>query len=184
MESIRKQNPGLFVILVAALLITACARKETAPPDSPEAVVQALYEVSAKAGIPKDQTKLSQYFDGRLTELLVKDFSCIENGKKCGILYYDPVAQSKEPEIEDLEIFKPEDGHDVFVAFNQRDLQYKAICIMLKTQAGWRISDIVMYGAEEMLAPGASLLTALSLQIKPPPPWHPPVPGLPESLAK
>lgn len=171
-----KQNLRMFVALVAALLAAACEEKY--PPGSPEYVVQALYKASARDGIPKEQEKLSQYFDARLTELLVMDFACVENGEPCGLLYFDPVAQSREPDIEKLELFKPEDEHEVFVHFWQREAEYKAICVMVKTKDGWRVSDIIYYGANQILEPGASLVTHLVMQAPLPPPWHPPVPGM------
>src|SRR5688500_16358991 len=105
-----KKSPFLLTAL-AVLLVTACG--QTFEPGSPEAVVQSLYKASAKTGMPKDQETLSQYFDGRLAELLFKDFSCFSNSMPCGLLYFDPVAQSKEPDITDLKIFKPENENEV-----------------------------------------------------------------------
>lgn len=173
-----KQNSHLISVFIATLLIAACGQKFE--PGSPEYVVQSLYKASAKNGVPKEQAELSRYFDGRLTELLVKDFNCIENGEPCGLLYFDPVAQSKEPDIKDLDLFKPEDEHEVYVRFMQRGTEYKAICAMVRTREGWRVSDIIYYGANQILEPGASILTHLALQTRPPEPWHPPVPGMSE----
>jgi hypothetical protein len=172
-----KQNFCLFAALSAALLVAACG--ETYPPDSPEYVVQGLYAASANKGIPRDEAKLAEYFDGRLTELLLKDIGCISQGEPCGLLYFDPVAQSKKPAITSLKLFKPEDENAVFVSFKQRGVEYKAICAMVRTRAGWRVSDIIYYGANHILEPGASLMTHLSLQTELPAPWHPPMPGAP-----
>lgn len=181
MRSPKQLNRNLFVALIIVFLATACAGK-TFPPESPEYVVHSLYQDSAKDGIPKDPAKLSQYFDGRLAELLTKDFTCIRNGEPCGLLYFDPVSQSKDPDINDLEIFNPGSGTEIFVVFMQREISYKAVCVMTKTPAGWRISDIIYYGANDIMEAGASLLTALALQQKPPAPWHPPVQGMPEEF--
>jgi hypothetical protein len=167
----------LFAALIAASLLSACGQQFE--PGSPEHIVQTLYKAAAKTGIPKDEATLSQYFDGRLTELLVKDFACVNNGESCGLLHFDPISQSKNPDIDDLEIIKNEGGTEVFVSFKQRGSTYKAMCIMVRTTAGWRISDIIYSGADEILDPPASLMTALSLQENLPAPWHPPVPGMP-----
>jgi hypothetical protein len=171
-----RQNTRLIPVFLAIFLIAACER-QAYEPGSPEYVVHALYKASAR-GMPKEPEKLSQYFDGRMTELLVKDFTCIENGEPCGLLHFDPIAQSRTPDIDDLKIFKPEDSTEVFVSFMQRGVEYKAICVMVRTAAGWRISDIMYYGANQVLEPGASLLTHLALQTPLPAPWHPPVPGM------
>jgi hypothetical protein len=176
-------NPVLFFSVLIATLLTACVGKSF-PPESPEYVVQTLFKVSAKDGIPKDQAKLSLYFDGRMAELLAKDFSCVNNGETCSLLYFDPVSQSKDPDIGDLEIVKPEGGTEVYVSFTQREFKYNAIYVMTLTSTGWRIGDIIYYGANSILDPGASVLTALSLQQELPAPWHPPVPGLPEDLSE
>jgi hypothetical protein len=180
MKSIKQQNLYFFARLVAVLFITSCG--QTFEPGSPEHAVQSLYKASAKTGIPKDEATLSQYFDGRLTELLIKDFTCVNNGESCGLLDFDPISQSKNPDINDLEILKNENGTEVFVTFKQREAEYKAMCIMVKTRDGWRISDLIYYGADGILEPPASLLTALALQEKPKAPWHPPVPGMPEEM--
>lgn len=179
-----RQNFRLFAALTAVLVATACEEKY--PPDSPEHVVQSLYLASAKSGIPKDKETLSRYFDGRLTELLINDFNCVgEDGTPCGLLYFDPVAQSREPAIKKLELFKPEDEHEVFVHFWQKKAEYKAICVMVNTPAGWRVSDIIYYGANQILEPGASVMTHLVMQAPLPPPWHPEIPGMsPEELEK
>jgi hypothetical protein len=170
----------LFVALIALSLLTACG--QTFEPGSPEHVVQSLYKAAADTGIPKDEAALSRYFDGRLTELLIKDFTCVNNGESCGLLDFDPISQSKNPDINDLEIIKNEDGTEVLVKFTQREAEYNAICVMVLTRDGWRISDLIYFGADSILEPPGSLLTSLSLQQKPPAPWHPPVPGIPEEM--
>jgi hypothetical protein len=184
MTSIERNRLKLFAALSVVFLATACGQKF--PPDSPEYVVQALYKASAKAGIPKDQATLSRYFDGRLTELLVNDFNCVAaDGNPCTLLQFDPVAQSKEPGITKLKLFRPEGSNDVLVDFMQREVEYKAICSMVKTADGWRVSDIIYYGANQILDPGASVMSYLSMQTPPPLPWHPQVPGMsPEELEK
>ncbi|HEX5057497.1 MAG TPA: hypothetical protein VFX02_13500 [Gammaproteobacteria bacterium] len=184
MNSIKKNRHNPIVALSLVFLLTACEQKF--PPDSPEYVVQALYSDSATKGIPRDRAALSRYFDGRLTELLLNDFNCIgADGKSCGLLYFDPVAQTKEPDITDLKLFKPEESNDVLVDFMQNGAEYKAICAMVKTRDGWRVSDIIYYGANQILDPGASVMTYLSMQTPLPPPWHPTVPGMsPEELEK
>jgi hypothetical protein len=180
MEMTRKQNSGLFAVLVAAFLITACGQKFE--PGSPEYIVQSLYKAAAKTGIPKDEATLAQYFDGRLTELLIKDFTCMNNGESCSLLDFDPVSQSKNPDINDLEIVKSESTPEVAVRFMQRDVEYQALCVMVLTRDGWRISDLIYSGADGILEPPASLLTALAMQETPKAPWHPPVPGMPENI--
>jgi hypothetical protein len=176
----KQQNQNLyFLAVLVVVFLTACG--QTFEPGSPEQVVQSLYQAAAHTGIPKDEAALSQYFDGRLTELLVKDFSCVgSDNEPCGLLYFDPVAQSKNPDITDLEILSSEEEHEVYVSFGQRDARYKAICVMVRTRDGWRVSDIIYSGADQILEPPASLMTNLAMQTKPPAPWHPPVPGLPE----
>jgi hypothetical protein len=174
-----KQKNLRFTALAAVLFAAACG--QTFEPGTPEHIVQSLYKAAAKTGIPKDEATLSQYFDGRLVELLIKDFTCVDTlGQPCGLLFFDPVSQSKDPDIQDLQIVKSESAPEVSVRFKQRDAEYQALCIMVQTRDGWRISDLIYFGADGILEPPASLLTALVLQEKPKAPWHPPVPGMPE----
>jgi hypothetical protein len=180
MKSI-KYLSSLLAAPVAVFFITACG--QTFEPGTAEHVVQSLYKASAKTGIPKDEATLSQYFDGRLTELLIKDFTCVDIlGQPCGLLHFDPVSQSQEPDINDLVIMKADSTPEVSVRFRQRGAEYQALCVMVLTRDGWRISDLIYYGADGILEPPASLLSALSLQEKPKAPWHPPVPGMPENM--
>jgi hypothetical protein len=178
MKTTGKQNLDLFAALVAILLATGCG--QNFEPGSPEHVVQSLYKAAATTGIPKDEATLALYFDSRMVELLVNDINCVKDGESCSLLYFDPVAQSNNPDIEDLELIKPPEEHEVYVSFMQHDQEYKAVCVMVRTRDGWRVSDIIYYGADQILEPPGSLLTSLVMQTKPPAPWHPPVPGVPE----
>src|SRR5688572_13302052 len=109
------KNLRLISVLVTLFLVSACG--QTFEPGTPEHIVQSLYKASAKTGIPKDEATLARYFDGRLVELLIKDFTCANNGESCGLLQFDPISQSKNPDIKDLEIIKNQNGTEVFVSF-------------------------------------------------------------------
>ena len=87
---------------------------------------------------------LKQYFDEKLTSLILRDRACSEKGDGVCRLDFVPMWDSQDPAAVDLTVEKTEKKNIIKVQFrypgsNEKiELRYR----VTKTPEGWRISDI------------------------------------------
>jgi|MudIll2142460700_1097286.scaffolds.fasta_scaffold139748_2 hypothetical protein len=86
---------------------------------------------------------LKQYFDEKLTSLILKDQACAEKKGMCNLSFV-PIWGSQDPSAGDLTVEKTDDPNIITVKFRyccndeKIELKYR----VTKTGKGWRISDI------------------------------------------
>jgi hypothetical protein len=143
----------LFSFFIIISLITSVDAASFQPNDSiPEGIVLKVYKDYAWEAImagPYDglleqpKSVLEQYFDEKLTSLILKDRACAEKKGICN-LDFDPVWDSQDPSASDLEVKKTDKQNIISVTFRypsndeRTELKYR----VTKTVKGWRISDI------------------------------------------
>jgi hypothetical protein len=144
----------LFAFFTLSFLITS-VEATPRPPDSnsPEGIVFKLYRDYAWEAImagsfsdellEQPQNVLEQYFDEKLTALILKNRVCEEKKGMCN-LDFNPIWDSQDPSAGDLTVEKTDKQNIVSVKFRypstdeRTELKYR----VTKTAAGWRISDI------------------------------------------
>lgn len=145
----------LLSVFAIALLITS-AEAVPRPPkvNSPQGTVLKLYrdfaweavmDVPGWDGLMEQPRKvLDQYFDERLTSLILRDRACVDKkGEECRLDFL-PIWASQDPGAYELEV-EPSDRNFVSVKFlypsthEKVELKYR----LTETPKGWRISDII-----------------------------------------
>jgi hypothetical protein len=144
---VRALSFALSIFLV--LTNSGCARR------TPTQVVTQLYrdyswEVDSRSRakdaislIDQPASELARYFDSELVSLLIADRECVRRSGEICRLDWDPIWDSQDPAAEDLTI-RSIQTNVVVVRFRhpftgeERKLDYH----LVKTMAGWRISDI------------------------------------------
>lgn len=150
---------ALIPLTIAAWAVVSPAEAQSAP-DDPVATVQRLYRDYAwellfqspprrwRALIDEPREVLRNYFDDRLTNLIVRDRACVlRTGGECNI-DGSPIWVSNDPEASELEIVATKDATLVQATFKRHyppprgstaTVHYR----MIRTSTGWRIADIV-----------------------------------------
>ncbi len=154
---LRTLRPLAAACLFGLVTLPALAQgaKPAAPP-TPEAVVRALYQHYLDTqpdtlvafnyvdpGVAKD------YFEPTLAKLLVTD-----GGLEEPRLEFDPFVDGQEFEISSVDyVAKPISAKEAQVTaqFNNFDERKTIIYKLLRTQVGWRISDVSWGGGRETL---------------------------------
>ena len=123
--------------------------------EKPEDTVARIYKdfaweimnapISKRATLIEQPEKiLLQYFDDRLTALILKDRACVTKTHEICRLDFAPIWASQDPSADDLKIYPATSSNIVRVQFRHPGdkslikLSYR----MTKTARGWRISDI------------------------------------------
>ena len=143
----------LFFFLAFTLLIHAVEAAPFQPDDrTPEGIVFKVYKDFAwealMAGswdglMEQPQNILEQYFDAKLTALILKDRACAEKKGMCNLSFV-PIWGSQDPGARDLTVEKTDKPNIIIVKFRypgndeKVELKYR----LTKTAKGWRISDV------------------------------------------
>lgn len=114
---------------------------------SPRALVSKLYALRSKEGDPlrnpTDRKSLGQYFTVRLARLYVQDQ--VDAKGEVGRVDSDPLYYAQDFDITDFQVSEPaasKGGSVVVVTFRNIDKPCRVELHVVKTKAGWRISDI------------------------------------------
>ena len=138
----------------AVALIITSAEASPRPPkaNSPEGIVLKVYRDYAWEAVmaggwdglmEQPRKVLEQYFDEKLTSLILNDRACAEKEGMCR-LDFVPIWASQDPSAGDLTVEKTDKANIIKVKFrypsnNEKiELKYR----VTKTTKGWRISDI------------------------------------------
>lgn len=141
------------LLLTTALFVTSAIASSLPPKaNSPEGIVSKVYKDYAWEAVMADGGDglmqqppqiLKQYFDEKLTSLILRDRACSEKGGVCR-LDFAPIWASQDPAALDLKVGKADQGNIIRVQFrypstNEKiELKYS----VTKTNQGWRISNI------------------------------------------
>jgi len=143
----------LLPFFTISLLINSVQAAPFQPNDrSPEGIVLKVYKDFAweavMAGpydglIQQPKNVLEQYFDEKLTTLILKDRACAERKGMCN-LDFDPIWDSQDPSAGDLTVEKTDNQNIISVKFRypSNDKKIELKYRVTKTTKGWRISDI------------------------------------------
>jgi hypothetical protein len=140
--------------IVAATLLVASAEAAPSPPkaNTPEGIVFKVYRDFAWEAVmaggwdglmEQPPAILKQYFDDKLTALILRDRKCSEKGEICR-LDFVPIWASQDPAAVDLTVEKTKKTNIIKVQFRypstneKMELRYQ----VTSTTKGWRISDI------------------------------------------
>jgi len=142
-----------LLLLTTALFVTSAEARPRPPKEnSPEGIVFKVYRdfaweaVMAGGGyglMQQPPEVLKQYFDNKLTSLILRDRKCSEKGEVCR-LDFVPIWDSQDPAAVDLTVEKTKKNNIIKVEFrypssNEKiELSYR----VTNTAKGWRISDI------------------------------------------
>jgi hypothetical protein len=142
-----------LLVLAAALLVASAEAAPRRPKvNSPEGIVFKVYRDFAWEavmggrgdGLMQQPSRiLKQYFDEKLTSLILRDRACSRKGEVCR-LDFVPMWDSQDPAAVDLTVEKTEKNNIIKVQFrypgsNEKiELKYR----VTRTPKGWRISDI------------------------------------------
>lgn len=148
-----KKSISLFSLAVTLFITSAEAAQSLTSANSPETTVLKFYRDFAWEAVMDvpgwdgliDQPKnvLGQYFDERLTFLILRDRECAKKNGQCRLDFL-PIWASQDPGAGDLKVEKSGEADCVLVTFRYPSTNEK---IQLKyriseTPKGWRISDI------------------------------------------
>jgi hypothetical protein len=143
----------LFVFFTVSLLINSAGATPPPDPNSPESIVFKLYRDYAWEAImagsfsdalfEQPKNVLEQYFDEKLTTLILKNRACEEKNGMCN-LDFDPIWDSQDPSAGDLEVQKTDKQNIISVKFRypSSDVKIELKYQVTKTAEDWRISDI------------------------------------------
>lgn len=143
-----------FIALSTVLLITSTEAALRPPKaNSPDGIVFKLYRdyaweaVMAQGwdGLLEQPRKvLEQYFDEKLSSLILRDQACAEKEGMCR-LDFDPIWASQDPSAGDLTVEKTKKADIIAVKFRYPSTNKKILLKyrVTKTSKGWRISDII-----------------------------------------
>ena len=115
---------------------------------SPQALVSNLYRLRSKKGDPlrnpTDVKSLGRYFTARLARLYVQDQ--VDARGEVGRMDSDPLYYAQDFQITDFQVGEPapsNEGSVVVVKFKNIGKPCRVEFHLVRTKAGWRISDIV-----------------------------------------
>jgi len=144
----------LTVVAIAVLITSAEAVPRPPKANSQQGTVLKLYrdfaweavmDVPGWDGLMDQPRKvLDQYFDEKLTSLILRDRACAEKKGMCR-LDFCPIWASQDPSAGDLQVEPSDKPNYVSVKFrypstNEKvELKYR----LTQTPKGWRISDII-----------------------------------------
>jgi hypothetical protein len=151
-----------LVIIAAAAAGGAGAAAQTAttplpPPapavSSPSAVVRELYKIHRNGYGPLFEKKGRKYhekfFDRKLADLIWKDLTETPEGE-VGHIDFDPLFNAQDTQIKNFRVGEAAvrgDAATVPVTFNNFDQKVKINFLLVRTKAGWKISNII-YGKD------------------------------------
>lgn len=143
----------LLTFFAITLLTLSVGAAPFQPNDSsPEGIVFKIYKDFAWEAVmsgPYDglmqqpQIVLEQYFDEKLTSLILKDRACAKKKGMCNLDFL-PIWDSQDPSAGDLTVEKTNKPYIISVTFRypsidkKIELKYR----VTKTTKGWRISNI------------------------------------------
>jgi len=143
----------LAAALPAGIALTGPAVAQTQPPKQFLLGIYKQYTGKDARGLDRvGRDKASRYFDDALTDLIVRDQD--ESEGEFGRLGFDPFVNGQDFEIRDVGItVSPEEGDRVratasFVNFGRRQ---RVFYDLVRTEKGWRISNISWPGTKETL---------------------------------
>lgn len=143
--------------LIGASILSVCAPALAKQPISPSvAIVTKLYKVYAWEAVLDERLKsndelilaprsvLNQFFDKRLTNLLLKDRECQQRERGICNLDFVPWWDGQDPGATELKVHETEDPSLISVQFQYpgSDVPINLTYRVVDTPAGWRISDI------------------------------------------
>jgi hypothetical protein len=159
----------LLLILAPAFLLTSADAFPSKPnDDSSETTVLKLYRDFAWEAVMNvpgwegliDQPRniLEEYFDQKITTLILEDRACAEKEGLCRLGFL-PIWASQDPSAGDLSVEKSDKTNVVLVKFRYQTTGERVMLkyIMAETPVGWRISDII--------GPDWSLLSILTSEL-------------------
>jgi hypothetical protein len=160
------RSPSFLISTFLVLANTACSRHT-----STQVIAQLYREYSWEANptssathstplIDQPVSELARFFAPELASLLIEDRECVRRSGAICRLDWDPIWDSQDPAAEDLTI-RSLTANIVLVRFHHpfsgdRKLEYH----LVRTRAGWRISDIRYMN-------GVSLLQTLRRGVQP-----------------
>jgi len=138
-------------LVLALLLVSASAaiavRAQTAPPQTPDALVADLYRAQKLKHGPFFQTRsralVDKYFTKSLGDLIWKDARTSKG--EVGAIEGDPLYDAQDMEIKKFAIGKPTiegTGAKVATTFENFGEKKTIIFLLTKGATGWRINDI------------------------------------------
>ncbi len=137
-----------LVLLLFATTGAAAQSSRAAAPASPDAVVRELYTLHRKGYghvFDRKGRKLQQrFFDENLARLIWKDLTETPEGE-VGHLDFDPLYNAQDIHVTRFRVGTPAvegDKATVHVTFNNYDRKEDLKFLMVKTPAGWKISNI------------------------------------------
>ena len=145
-----------LVIISTAGGVEAAAQTATTPlpaaaVSSPAAVVRELYKIHRNGYGPLFEKKGRKYhekfFDRKLADLIWKDLTETPEGE-VGHIDFDPLFNAQDTQIRNFRVGEAAvrgDTATVPVTFNNFDKKEKIDFLLVRTKAGWKISNIV-YG--------------------------------------
>jgi hypothetical protein len=138
-------NRRRIVLLLSALPLAAQAQSQ----QSPQAFLEGLYApYKAKGFKGQPYTQAERFFEPALARAMARDFQLAQRNGVPPTLNGDPFLDAQDWEISNLSIRAAASGEQAtgivsFVNFKQK----KTLAVeLVKTAAGWRISDIAGSG--------------------------------------
>jgi Protein of unknown function (DUF3828) len=147
-----------LVVISSAGAVGAAAQTATTPlpapaVSSPAAVVRELYKIHRNGYGPLFEKKGRKYhekfFDRKLADLIWKDLTETPEGE-VGHIDFDPLFNAQDTQIRNFRVGEAAvrgDAATVPVTFDNFDKKEKIDFILVRTKAGWKISNIV-YGTD------------------------------------
>lgn len=144
-----------FLTLMCLGCLAAVAAQTGAAAGTPDAVVRELYRVHRNGYghvFEKEGRKYQQkFFDKQLADLIWKDITETPEGE-VGNLDFDPLFSAQDMKITNFRIGAPTINGDratVLVTFNNFGQRNKLTFRMHKTDAGWKVENILYSGNGE-----------------------------------
>jgi len=135
-----------FILLLSALPLAAHAQT---PSQSAQAFLEQLYApYKAKAYKGQNYTQADRFFEPTLARAMARDYQLAHKNNVPPTLNGDPFVDAQDWEVADLTIRAAEAGDQATGVVSFTNLgQKKTLAIeLVKTSAGWRISDIAGAG--------------------------------------
>ena len=152
----RRINYSLIALLVISGTVFAQTSTRAQSINSPNSVVRELYRVhnNGRGHVfeKKGKRYIYRFFDQKLADMLWKELTETPEGE-VGNLDFDPLYNAQDTGITKFLILKPVvngDSATVLVSFRNFGQLTKITFELHKTEAGWKISNIV-YGNDSDL---------------------------------
>lgn len=142
-------------LLMCGLLVLLPKTALSAEPQNAKALVAQLYKAydwetkseqssNRRTLIEESREVLAQYFDNKLTGLMLKDRACVNKTEEVCNLDFSPIWASQDPSVpKKLNILGTNDPEIVLVELRYQGQQpLKLTYHVTQTKAGLRISDI------------------------------------------